>query len=282
MLIESPVSELQLAILLPEVERIARKAGELIMQVYVRDFEVMIKEDKSPVTEADLLASAYIESELKKLAPEIPFLSEESAIAPFSVRSTWHSYWLVDPLDGTRSFVKKEGEFTVNIALIHQHNAVLGVVYDPITSINYYAAKDVGAFKRDPEGNVDNLVAKPLGELPVITGNRSRTGTMQRFLKKVGRHKLIEMSSSLKICLVAEGRADLYARFWPTSEWDTAAGHAIIDEAGGRLVDIEMQPLLYNMKDSLLNPHFFVMGNHQRDWSQDVSYRGEEKSNNGK
>ncbi len=202
------------------------------------------------------------------------------------MRSTWDSYWLVDPLDGTRSFVKKEGEFTVNIALIHQHNAVLGVVYDPITNINYYAAKDVGAFKRDPEGSVNNLVAKSLGELPVIMGNRSKTGTMERFLKKVGRHKLIEMSSSLKICLVAEGRADLYARFWPTSEWDTAAGHAIIDEAGGRLVDVEMQPLLYNTKDSLLNPHFFVMGNHQRDWSQDVSYDashiGEEKSNNGK
>ncbi|MEE9303847.1 MAG: 3'(2'),5'-bisphosphate nucleotidase CysQ [Thiotrichaceae bacterium] len=254
--------------LLPEVESIARAAGKLVMEVYQRDFDVMFKADKSPVTEADLLASEYIESALKELAPEIPFLSEESAAVPFSERSRWDTYWLIDPVDGTKSFVKKTGEFTVNIALIHHHQPVLGVVYVPVTGVNYYAAEGAGAFKRHVDGGITTIVARELVNPPVITGNLSRSGGMENFLEKVGPHELIIMNSSLKICLVAEGSADLYARFWPTSEWDTAAGHAVVKEAGGTLVDMEMQPLLYNTKDSLLNPYFFVMGDHQKDWSK--------------
>ena len=252
---------------LMEVERIARQAGELIMPIYQRDFEVMFKADQSPVTEADIIASAFIESELKSLTPKIPFLSEESEPIPFSERSTWGTYWLVDPLDGTRSFVEKKDEFTVNIALIQHGKPVLGVVYVPVSKINYYAADGIGAFKRMDNASNVTITARALANPPVITGNRSRTGVMERFLAKVGSHELIVMNSSLKICLVAEGRADLYARFWPTSEWDTAAGHAVINAAGGSLVDTEMQPLLYNTKESLLNPHFFVMGNYQKDWS---------------
>ncbi len=254
--------------LLPEVERIARKAGELVMEVYKRDFDVMFKEDQSPVTEADLLASEYIEAALKKLAPEIPFMSEESASVPFSERSSWDTYWLIDPIDGTRSFVNKTDEFTVNIALISQHQPILGVVYVPVTCINYYAAEGEGAFKRDADGKVATIAARQLASPPVIAGNRSKSGEMEKFLRKVGSHELIIMNSSLKICLVAEGSADLYARFWPTSEWDTAAGHAVVKEAGGSLVDMQMQPLLYNTKDSLINPYFFVRGDHQEDWSK--------------
>lgn len=254
--------------LMPEVEKIAREAGKIIMQVYSRDFEVMHKADESPVTEADLAANEYIESELTKLAPQFPILSEESVHQDFSERSTWECYWLIDPLDGTRAFVKKTDEFTVNIALICNHEPVLGAVYIPINQTSYFAAKNVGAYKLGADKVVISISCRELASPPSIVGNKASTGLTQRFLDKVGDHEFQQMSSSWKVCLVADGSVDLYVRLFPTSEWDTAASHAVVNEAGGRLVTIGMKPLLYNTKESLKNPYFFVMGNHDKDWSQ--------------
>lgn len=253
--------------LLTEVEKIAREAGKIIMQIYARDFEVMMKVDKSPVTEADLAANDYIEHALKKLTPDIPILSEESEQLSFSERSQWDRYWLIDPLDGTRAFVRKSDEFTVNIALVSQHQPILGVVYIPVTEESYFAAQDEGAFKLGSDGKIMRIACRELVFPPAIIGNKSKTGEMQRFLKKVGDYEFSQMSSSWKVCLVAEGSVDLYTRFFPTSEWDTAASHAVINEAGGQLVTTDMQPLLYNTKESLENPHFFVMGKNHKDWS---------------
>ncbi len=258
----------KLQTLLSAVEQIARDAGNIIMQVYQQDFDVHYKADQSPLTEADIQASEYIEAALSQLTPGIPFLSEESEPVPYAQRALWQDYWLVDPLDGTRSFINKNDEFTVNIALVSDHQPVLGVVYAPVARVNYYAAEGVGAFKREANGVVLSIQSRALAEPPVIAGNRSCSGLMQTFLANVGAHELVVMSSSLKICLVAEGQIDLYARFWPTSEWDTAAGHAIVNASGGSLVDTRMQPLRYNTRDSLLNPHFFVQGHHRRDWSR--------------
>ncbi len=259
--------------LLPQVEKIAREAGKIIMQVYARDFEVMHKADKSPVTEADLAANEHIESELTKLAPQFPILSEESKYPSFFERSKWEYYWLIDPLDGTRAFVKKTDEFTVNIALICHHRPVLGVVYIPINQTSYYAAKDMGAYKLGADKEMIPIYCRELASPPSIIGNKASTGITQRFLDRVGDHEFKQMSSSWKVCLVADGSVDLYVRLFPTSEWDTAASHAVVNEAGGRLVTIDMQPLLYNTKESLKNPYFFVMGNHDKDWSQYLESR---------
>ena len=254
--------------LLPEIEKIAREAGKIIMQVYSRDFEVMLKADESPVTEADLAANEYIESELTKLAPQFPILSEESEHQSFAERSKWECYWLIDPLDGTRAFVKKTDEFTVNIALICNHEPVLGAVYIPINQTSYFAAKDVGAYKLGADKEVSLIYCRALASPPSIVGNKASTGLTQRFLDNIGDHEFQQMSSSWKVCLVADGSVDLYVRLFPTSEWDTAASHAVVNEAGGRLVTTDMQPLLYNTKESLKNPYFFVMGCHDKDWSQ--------------
>lgn len=254
--------------LLPAVRDIALQAGELVVQIYQRDFEVRRKHDDSPVTEADLAANSLIENALRELTPQIPVLSEESERYSFAQRSLWRSYWLLDPLDGTRSFVKKTGEFTVNIALIEQHEPVLGVVYAPILRTSYWAARGQGAYKRSAGQQVKTIHAQPLRELPVITGSRSGSRDMERFLQNVGEHRLMLASSSIKICWVAEGVADLYPRLRPTAEWDTAAAHAILNEAGGRLLQSDMQPLYYNKKASLRNPYFFAMGKHPIDWSQ--------------
>ena len=254
--------------LLPEVEKIAREAGKIIMQVYSRDFEVMHKADESPVTEADLAANEYIESALTKLAPQFPILSEESEHQGFAERSQWECYWLIDPLDGTRAFVNTTDEFTVNIALICNHEPVLGAVYIPINQTSYFAAKDVGAYKLGVDKEVISISCRELASPPSIVGNKARTGLTQRFLDNVGYHEFKQMSSSWKVCLVADGSVDLYVRLFPTSEWDTAASHAVVNEAGGQLVTTNMQPLLYNTKESLKNPYFFVMGKHDKDWSQ--------------
>jgi 3'(2'), 5'-bisphosphate nucleotidase len=253
--------------LLPHIHRIAREAGEKIMEVYEQGFDVMEKDDKSPLTTADLAAHHHIEAELAKLSESYPLLSEESASLPFAERSSWHTYWLVDPLDGTKEFIKRNGEFTVNIALISDHQPVLGAVYVPVSGVSYFAAKGVGAFKQQGDYEAIPITARKLADPPVVAGSRSHSGDMQKFLDKIGEYDQVSMGSSLKICLVAEGEADLYPRLWLTSEWDTAAAHAIVNEAGGQLVKTDMQPLLYNTKDSLLNPFFFVVGKEPRDWS---------------
>lgn len=248
---------------------LAKEAGERIMTIYNRDFSVVRKEDDSPVTEADMAAHAVIDDGLEELAPEYPLLSEESASIPFEDRARWEYYWLVDPLDGTREFIKRNGEFTVNIALIHEHRAILGVVYAPALSLCYYAAQGLGAYKQ--EGDKPAVAIKVQArrrDKVIVAGSRSHRGeSLNRFLNNLGDHELLSMGSALKSCLVAEGAADIYPRLGPTSEWDTAAAHCIVEEAGGRLTNMQMQSLPYNTKESLLNPHFFVFGDSSVNWS---------------
>ena len=258
---------------LEQVIHIAKAAGEAIMQVYSTDFNVVKKDDNSPLTQADLAAHQVIVKALSELTPNIPILTEESDSVSFETRSQWRQYWLIDPLDGTREFVKRNGEFTVNIALIDQHQSVLGVVYAPVTGLLYYASQGHGAFKH-VLNNTQMIRTRPLKPKQVIiAGSRSHANeTMQSFMcnlqEAIGdAPELISMGSSLKICLVAEGLADVYPRLGPTSEWDTAAAHCVLKEAGGDIVDLDNKPLRYNTKDSLLNPSFFANSDGNFNWA---------------
>lgn len=249
---------------------LSKLAGERIMTIYNQDFSVVRKDDNSPLTEADMAAHAVIDDGLEDLAPEYPLLSEESATIPFEDRKRWEYYWLVDPLDGTREFIKRNGEFTVNIALIHEHRAILGVVYAPALSVCYFAAQGLGAYKQEGDNAPVRIhVQSKHRDKVIVAGSRSHRGeSLDRFLENLGDYELLSMGSALKSCLVAEGTADLYPRLGPTSEWDTAAAHSIVEEAGGRLTNTQMVDLPYNTKESLLNPHFFVFGDDSVDWSK--------------
>ena len=261
--------------LINNVIELAVEAGHRIMEIYDTDFDVEHKSDDTPLTAADMAAHNTIVDGLSKLTPEIPVLSEESASIPFSERSQWQRYWLVDPLDGTREFVKRNGEFTVNIALIDNHESILGVIYTPVTGVTYYAARGFGAFKKTMgDANENNhAAATPIRsrcktpESTIIAGSRSHRGdSLEAFLKRLGDYEIISMGSSLKSCLVAEGCADIYPRLGPTSEWDTAAAQCVVEEAGGCIIKTNGETLRYNTKDSLLNPHFLVIGDPEFDW----------------
>ena len=245
---------------------IAEKAGVEIMEVYTRDFEVEKKEDKSPLTEADKKANAVILEALNNLYPAIPFISEETKQTPYEERKNWQRFWLIDPLDGTKEFIKKNGEFTVNIALIENGVPVIGVVYVPATGVTYTGIKEIGSYKTQ---NLKSKIEIKAGahystkQKVVVVGSRSHlTDETLQFvedLKAQGKEvEFISSGSSIKICLVAEGKADVYPRFGPTMEWDTAAAHAVAMYAGRQLLDAKtLQPLTYN-KPNLLNPFFIV------------------------
>lgn len=261
---------LDLATLLPEVVAIAHAAGRRILEIYATDFTVTDKADASPLTAADMAAHHTIVDGLTRLTPNVPVLSEESASIPYAERARWQDYWLIDPLDGTREFIKRNGEFTVNIALIHEQAPVLGVVQVPVSGLCYFARVGGGAFRQMPDSPAEPIHVKRLGAGPVVVaGSRSHRGeSLDRFLERLGPHEIISMGSALKSCLVAEGKADIYPRLGPTSEWDTAAAHCVVVEAGGALTDTQLQPLRYNTKESLLNPHFLVFGDTGHDWAQ--------------
>ena len=255
---------------LDQIIDLSKQAGHEIMKVYATEFDVTKKDDNSPLTKADMAAHNTIVAGLKHLDIQYPILSEESASISFEQRSSWQTYWLVDPLDGTREFVKRNGEFTVNIALISEHRPILGVIYTPVTEICYFACQSKGAFKQN-KGDLPVAIhtKQKQPELTVIVGSRSHQGdSLTHFLQKVGNHEIVSMGSSLKSCLVAEGQADIYPRLGPTSEWDTAAAQCIVEEAGGALVDTQGNTLLYNTKDSLLNPNFLVVGDTSVNWLQ--------------
>lgn len=248
---------------------IAREAGSEILNVYNSDYSIEQKDDNSPLTDADMAAHNIIVKRLSNLTPDIPILSEESAKLPYKVRQTWGTYWLVDPLDGTREFIKRNGEFTVNIALIQNHKSVIGVIHVPVLDVDYFAWKHGGSFKIENRDDAKPIsVSKHAGEKLVVAGSRSHgSEQMQAYMKNLGDTDLLSMGSSLKFCLVAEGRADLYPRLGLTSEWDTAAAHCIVEQAGGYVTKTDMTSLDYNTKDSLLNPFFFVFGDSSKDWS---------------
>lgn len=266
------ITQSELERLLREVLDLSREAGLKIMDIYHKGFEVSEKEDSSPVTSADLASNRLILKALERISPVLPSLSEETAHLPFSIRSRWPAYWLIDPLDGTKEFIKHNGEFTVNIALIHGKRPVLGVVYAPASELTYYAVKGQGAFKVD-QGKHLSIHVRPLpADKPTILGSRSHhSPRFEAYLERIGDYNLISQGSSIKFCLIAEGKADLYPRFGPTSEWDTAAGQCVLEAAGGRVADMKMQPLRYNTKASLENPDFFAFGDAGRDWSEGMT-----------
>ena len=252
-----------------QVIAIAHGAGEAIMQIYQQDFTIYEKSDQSPLTEADLSAHKFIVNKLSDIS-DLPILSEESAHIDWQERQTWGSYWLVDPLDGTKEFIKKNGEFTVNIALIEQGTPIFGVVYAPALDTTYVGQAGVGAYKLDA-GNKIAIQAKShrAGETWQVVGSRShQSPEIQALLHSLpGQTELVAMGSSLKLCLVAEGKAHLYPRLGPTSEWDTGAAQAVAEAAGAKVNIIqdpakplaEGQPALrYNQKESILNPYFLV------------------------
>lgn len=255
--------------LVSDVNKIAQDAGNIIKQYFNSNYEVNYKQDQSPVTTADLAAHNYISEQLETLTPELPFLSEESKQIDFAQRNTWDTYWLVDPLDGTREFIKNKPDFTVNIALIHMNKPILGVIYLPVEDHLYFATEGNGAFKRDSNHTRTAIAVSELSKNSFrICGSRAHPGkSMQKFLHKVGEHELISRGSSIKSCLVAEGRADIYPRFGPTWEWDTAAAQCIVEQAGGRLIDHNLNTLQYN-KESLLNPSFIAVGDSSINWQK--------------
>jgi 3'(2'), 5'-bisphosphate nucleotidase len=255
---------------LDAVSAVARAAGDAILAIYANsEIAVELKDDRSPLTAADRAAHATIREGLAELTPNVPLLSEESPPHELAERRSWQRYWLVDPLDGTKEFLKRNGEFTVNIALVEHGRAVLGVVLAPVLGRSYYGAVERGAWRRDGHTaaarpiRVREHVASPLR----VVGSRSHpSGELADYLEALGPHELAPMGSSLKICLIAEGAADLYPRLGPTSEWDTAAAQAILESAGGRMIDRAGRSLRYNTKDDLLNPHFLAFGDVRQDW----------------
>lgn len=243
-----------------QITELAVRAGKEIMKVYSRDFAVEYKEDSSPLTEADKASHKVIEEGLLGLAPGIPVISEEGTGIPSSERSNYKSFWLVDPLDGTKEFIKRNGEFTVNIALIEGNAPVLGVIYVPAKGILYYGEKGNGAFRQERGGSPVKLERKLIGQGSPIRAVVSRSHPspeVEEFLKAYSVASRVEAGSSLKFCLVAEDKADLYPRIGPTWEWDTAAGHAIAEAAGCSVTTVDGSPLTYN-KESLKNPGFVV------------------------
>lgn len=247
-----------------QVNELSRKAGDAVMKIYKRDFAIYDKPDSSPLTEADLAAHTILIEGLQVLTPNIPVLSEESNADEQTDRFSWDTYWLIDPLDGTKEFIKKNNEFTINVALITSGEPIFGVVYAPAIDTLYWGAKGEGAFKQDTN---QTPAAITVSEVPCqntgwkVVGSRShQSDEFKQFMKKLPQADIIAMGSSLKLCLVAEGKVDLYPRFGLTSEWDTAAAHAIVLAAGGQVFSMEdMKPLTYNRHpDTLLNPHFIV------------------------
>ena len=261
----------------------AKRAGEAILEVYDSDFAVEQKDDKSPLTLADKRSHEIIENVLEQTVTAnnstVPILSEEGKEIPYDERIKWEYFWLVDPLDGTKEFIKRNGEFTVNIALIHKHKPVLGIIYIPVKDVFYFAAINFGTYKLEnsriltDDLSIEDLIDKSQ-KLPIdnnsktsftVVGSRSHTSEeFTEFVKQLNqKHENVEFissGSSLKLCLVAEGKADVYPRFGPTMEWDTAAGQAIVEQAKGTVMEAETnEPLNYN-KSNLLNPFFIVSG----------------------
>lgn len=258
--------------LLDTILEIAQQASERILEVYEGNFVVQRKADQSPLTAADLAANEAITSGLSQLAPRLPVLSEESALFTYSERARWEQYWLVDPLDGTREFVKRNDEFTVNIALIDHHRPVLGVIQAPVTGVQFFAAHGIGAFKAEPGQQPQSIQVRHRleGRLRVAGSRSHRNPLTNAFISNLGDTEIITIGSSLKSCLVAEGSADIYPRFGATSEWDTAAAQCVVEAAGGQVTDTALLPLRYNTKESLTNPPFLVFGDTSQDWRRFV------------
>jgi 3'(2'), 5'-bisphosphate nucleotidase len=255
--------------LLERVADIAREAGREILEVYASGaVAATAKADQSPLTAADLRSHRLIVKRLEAINPALPVLSEEAADTPFAERARWARYWLVDPLDGTKEFLSRNGQFTVNIALIEGHAPTLGVVHVPVEDTSYLGWPGSGAWRQRAQAVPEAIrVAEHTAAPMRVVGSRSHRGdSLDTFLRRAGPHELLAIGSSLKFCRVAEGSADVYPRLGPTSEWDTAAAHAVVKAAGGTVSRLDGSPLQYNTRAELLNPYFVAYGPRDRDW----------------
>ncbi len=252
---------------LQPVCNIAIQAGIIINTYYKLKTEVSFKKDRSPLTEADLASNKFIINSLSEIEKDIPILSEETLV-DWNVRKNWTRYWLVDPLDGTKEFINQNGEFTVNIALIEKNEPIMGVIYAPALSTLYYASKNKGTYKLFCDQKINSLSdstriitnhKKSSDHFKVFKSRSHSNEEFENWVKDfVDDYELIEKGSSIKFCKLAEGKADLYPRFGSTSEWDIAAGHIILTEAGGELESVDRKKILYNNKESVINPHFIA------------------------
>jgi 3'(2'), 5'-bisphosphate nucleotidase len=252
------------------VIQLARIAAARIMAIYDTAFDVEHKADASPLTAADLASHHCIVDGLRQLTPGIPVLSEESADGVAAAqRRQWDVLWVVDPLDGTREFVKRNGEFTVNIALVDQGVAVFGVIQQPVTGALWHGLHGAGAFRRDGDSDVALHTCRPASAPLRVAASRSHRDTRtEAFMQRMGQTEPMAQGSSLKFCRIAEGAMDVYPRFAPTSEWDTAAGQAIVEAAGGVVVDPRGRPLRYNQRETVLNGDFLALGDPQLPWRE--------------
>lgn len=249
--------------LIPKLITILCQASDAILKIYNQSqtLKVETKPDNSPVTQADMASHKLLVEEIAKLTPDIPILSEEG-IVPAEERKKWRKYWCIDPLDGTREFISHNGEFCINIGLIENHKPVMGLIYIPVQRACYYAAQGQGAFKELGESKPIPVHVKPwCSRKTIVAASRGlKPETAKQFFINLSEYEIVRAGSAKKFCWVAEGSADLYSRFGNTSEWDTAAGQCIVEEAGGCVVDLKGQPLRYNVRPSILNPHFLVAG----------------------
>lgn len=252
---------------------IAQDAASAIMAVYAGSFAVEHKSDDSPLTAADLAAHRAILNGLSRLTPEVPVLSEESVHVPWEVRRHWGTYWLVDPLDGTREFIKRNGEFSVNIALIHQGAPSFGVVLSPVDGVVWHAIRGEQAYRR--EGLRDIALQtrmSPAAPLRVAASRSHRSPRTETLLSRMGEIELVAQGSSLKFCRIAEGSLDVYPRLGPTSEWDTAAGQCVLQAAGGKVLAADTgKPFRYNRRETLLNGDFVALGDPSLPWQDWVA-----------
>ena len=253
--------------LIDPITDLAIEAGQAILEVYATDFDVQAKGDESPLTQADLASHRCIVAGLTSLTPGVPVISEEDGLPEFEERRQWQRYWLIDPLDGTKEFVNRNGEFTVNIALIDNGRPILGVVHVPVQEKSYIGCEGHGSELRQGDTTTSISVASSSATPVRIVGSRSHRGSsLDAFLEKIGDTDLVPMGSSLKFCVIAEGRADVYPRLGPTSEWDTGAAQAVVEQAGGKVLELDGKPLSYNQKEDILNPFFVVLGPTDHDW----------------
>ena len=239
------------------IKNIALDAGKLILKIYSQDFDIEYKEDNSPLTTADIISNDFICKNLRLLYPTIPILSEENKEVPYSIRKNWEYYWCIDPIDGTKEFIKKNGEFTVNIALIYKNKPVLGVVYAPVLNDIYYAKQNSGAFKN----SIQIPTIRDDEKLIIVASKSHLTKETEDFISNIKSPKikqLVSKGSSLKLCMIASGEADIYPRLSPTKEWDTAAAHAIVLESGKNVYKFNTDEQLVYNKNNLLNPSFIV------------------------
>jgi 3'(2'), 5'-bisphosphate nucleotidase len=247
--------------ILPDVIKIADEASEKVLHIYQSDFKVNYKEDHSPITAADIASHDIIVKGLRQISRDIPILSEEGAEIPWEERKKWRRFWLIDPIDGTKDFTQRTGEFTVNIAMIEDGEPVMGVVTAPALKEAFWGIKGEGAHIRDRTGRVHRIrVAEPKDTLRVVASKNHLNDETRAFIETLGAHETVQAGSSLKFCRIAEGHADIYPRMGPTSEWDTAAAHAVLVAAGGKVQTPEGQPLVYG-KENILNPNFIAAGN---------------------